>query len=212
MILQFCMDSNLLNMKHTVSISWPWTHIGLVTYFFGWLIWLVWVNTSHHSWVCWSLHLRLSLFSFFPGRVRRHPGLALERRHAEAEWSGGVSPEVSDQSSFCKSSCRGWSHWPIQAEGMIFWLRVFLQQRGVTRPNRIFKVRGSPDSVLLYLEFRKQQTCPGPWRVPSQLKTLFKGLRPRLGSCLEERKRRVFPQRGVIDLPSRQKGNRKKLS
>ena len=49
----------------------------------------------------------------------------------------------------------------------------------------------------------------------SSLKKPFKGPRRRRGSCWEERKRIVFTQWGVIDLPSRQiddfvqKGNRK---
>ena len=42
------------------------------------------------------------------------------------------------------------------------------------------------------------------WRTSSQLKKLFTGLRPRLGSCWEGRKGKVFPRWGVINLPYRQ--------
>ena len=43
-----------------------------------------------------------------------------------------------------------------------------------------------------------------PWRGQCQLKTPIKGLRIRLRSCWEERRRKSFPQRGVIYLPFRQ--------
>ena len=59
---------------------------------------------------------------------------------------------------------------------------------------------------LISLKFWKQHILcikvEGPWRESWQVKKPFQGLI--LGSCWEEREKRVFPQWVVIDLPSRQ--------
>ena len=44
----------------------------------------------------------------------------------------------------------------------------------------------------------------GPWRALCQLKKTFKCPRQRPGSSWEERKKKLFPEIGVLDLPSRQ--------
>ena len=55
-------------------------------------------------------------------------------------------------------------------------------------------------TVSLYLcSYGSNARVEGPWRVPCKLKKPFKGSWRRQWSCLEKRKRKLFPRQGVID-------------